>query len=285
MSEHDRQDLDEVELIDLLRVMWRRKWIIVAVTAIIVGLVAGFAATRTPTYEAMLTLSLDNRAPEFATALTIAESAAGRRGSDTLSGQLTAWSSLCITAKPPFVNPQADTFEVSAEARGANVVFTLSRRGFAAISEAVNAWAPWVEATITACVSHDLDLLRSALVEDLAQQEAVLAEIVAVLPEESFRTPATSDVAPDHSATTEAFADQLAAQQILVARDRVALAALDQLSPEDLFSVQEVERTNAVVTSIGLATYLGVGIVLGLLFGVLFSFFVDYVVRARKPKG
>ncbi|MBN1858120.1 hypothetical protein JW848_02830 [Candidatus Bipolaricaulota bacterium] len=282
MDQHQRQDLYEVELIDLLRVMWRRKWSIVAVTVLIVAMVAGFAATRTPTYEATLTLSLDNRAPEFATALSTAESAAGRQGSSTLSGQLAAWASLCITARPPFVDRQQDTFEVTAEIQGIDVVFTLSRKGFHAINEAVNAWTPWIQATMTSCVSHDLDLLRNALVEDLAQQEAVLAEIIAVLPEESFRNPALSDADPDHSATTEAFADQLATQQLRVAHDRVALAALDQLSPEDLFSVQEVERTNAVVTSIGLVTYLGVGIVLGLLFGVLFAFFVDYLVRARK---
>jgi len=281
MSEHQCQDLYEVELIDLLRVMWRRKWIIVAVTAIIVGLVAGFAAMRTPTYEATLTLSLDDRAPEFATALNTAEAAAGRHGSATLSGQIAAWSSLCITAKPPFVDPQEDTFEVTSETQGADVVFTLSRNGFYAISEAVNAWTPWVQETMTSCVSRNLDLLRSALVEDLAQQEAVLAEIVAVLPEESFRDPSIESEV-DATATTEAFADQLAAQQLRVAQDRVALAALEQLTPEDLFSIHEVQRTDAVVTSIGLVTYLAVGIVLGLLFGVLFAFFVDYLIRARR---
>ena len=261
--------------------MWRRKWIIVAVTAIIVGLVAGFAAMRTPTYEARLTLLLDNRAPQFATALNTAEAAAGRHGSATLSGQIAAWSTLCITAKPPFVNPQGDTFVVTSETQGTDVVFTLSRNGFYAISEAVGAWTPWVQETIASCVSRDLDLLRNALVEDLAQQEAVLAEIVAVLPEESFRDPSIGSDA-GATATTEAFADQLAAQQLRVAQDRVALSALDQLTPEDLFSIHEVQRTGAVVTSIGLVTHLAVGIVLGLLFGVLLAFFVDYLIRARR---
>ena len=279
---HDQgQDLYEVELIDLLRVMWRRKWIIIAVTAIIIGLVAGFATTRTPTYEATLTLSLNNRAPEFATALNTAESAAGRHGSATLSGQIAAWPTLCVTARPPFVNPQGDTFAVTSETQGTDVVFTLSRNGFYAISEAVDAWTPWVQETMTSCVSRDLDLLQNALVEDLAQQEAVLAEIVAVLPEESFRDPSIESGAAA-TATTEAFADQLAAQQLRVAQDRVALATLDQMSPEDLFAIEEVERANPTVTSIGLVTYLAVGIVLGLLFGVLFAFFVDYLIRARK---
>jgi len=281
MSQHQGQDLYEVELIDLLRVMWRRKWIIVAVTAIIVGLVAGLAAMRTPAYEATLTLSLDNRAPEFATALNTAEAAAGRHGSATLSGWLAAWPSLCVTAKPPFVNPQGDTFAVTAEVQGTDVVFTLSRSGFYAISAAVGAWTPWVQETIASCVSRDLVLLRNALVEDLAQQEAVLAEIVAVLPEESFRDPSIES-GTDATAVTEAFADQLAAQQLRVAQDRVALTTLNQLGPEALFSIDEVERTNPTVTSIGLVTYLAVGIVLGLLFGVLFAFFVDYLIRARK---
>jgi len=281
MSQHQGQDLYEVELIDLLRVMWRRKWIIIAVTALIVGLVAAFATTRTPVYEATLTLSLDNRAPEFATALNTAEAAAGRHGSATLSGWLAAWPSLCVTAKPPFVNPQGDTFDVTAEVQGTDVVFTLSRSGFYAISEAVGAWTPWVQETIASCVSRDLVLLRNALVEDLAQQEAVLAEIVAVLPEESFRDPSIES-GTDATAVTEAFADQLAAQQLRVAQDRVALTTLNQLGPEALFSIDEVERTNPTVTSIGLVTYLAVGIVLGLLFGVLFAFFVDYLIRARK---
>ena len=274
------QDQYEIELIDLLRVIWRRKWIIIAVTALIVGLIAGFAATRTPTYQATITMSLDNRAPEFATALNTAESAAGRHGSASLPGKLADWPSLCLSAKPSFVDPQGDTFTVQAIWQGPDVVFTLSRRGSHAISEAIDAWTPWVQETVTDRISHDLELLRSALAEDLSQQEAILAEIVAVLPEEAFLD--SSAAGSDPSASTEAFADQLAAQQLRVAQDRVALATLDSLTPQDLFTSEEQGRTDAVVISTGLVTYLALGIVLGLLFGVLFAFFVDYLVRVRK---
>jgi len=264
----------EIELIDYLRVIWRQKWIILLATLAVTGLTVGYVLSRTPMYRVKITMKLDNRAYEVAPALLIAETAAGRCKDETLTAQLANWPSLCMRESAP----EGAAVGMDPIDEGGRVAFTLSRRGSPSmLNEAASAWPSTIRECLVSYVQHDLELLRAALVEDLAQQEAVLTEISAVLNESNSLTSQYGPVSSD-----SAFAEQVAFQMSLVAQARAALARLAALQAEELFAIEELAQSG--ITKVGTArlSVIGIGVILGLLISVMLSFFIDYLTRALR---
>ena len=56
----DRSDSQDVTLRDYVRVVWRRKWIVVLVTALFTALALGYSFTKTPLYRATATLIFES---------------------------------------------------------------------------------------------------------------------------------------------------------------------------------------------------------------------------------
>jgi len=57
----DNTDQSDVKLRDYVRVIWRRKWIVVGITVVIVALGAGYTMRKTPMYAASATLIYENQ--------------------------------------------------------------------------------------------------------------------------------------------------------------------------------------------------------------------------------
>jgi hypothetical protein len=253
----------EVELIDYLRIMWRRKWIIVGIVVVAAAIAAVGVATRPVQYSGVATYELSESLSYFV-----------RDCAPALSGdECAAMPAIGMIVGDIAATVAGPGMQVSASASGARVrVLVSGAESKAALSEAF-------ESLATTMRERYLTSVRAIISRALAAQESRIAQGVSARAHLAQRIEGADVVSV--SSLAEALAERLSELDLEQARDEGRLEALRQANPGALFALDIVVPLSISEARPSLRLILPIAVVLGLFSGILVAFFVNYLAEER----
>ena len=257
----ERYDVDTVELIDYLRVMWWGKWIILGCLVVAVGLSMLFVGLR-PTTPTMYSGSTEILVREYVTA--------------ALAEDKDATTAMASAIGFALLNVENDVPDITATVAGNRI--TLSR------SDATS------DETVLEALTQAKVALERQLPPALAEEFEHLARLLQFegtnlnLQLEILRQRLREEQASSDDSVLEALAGQIVVLEEKIAQQQVYVDTLATVRPDDLFTLSPIgEPTITTSTSESRGkTTIAFAVFLGLMIGVLLAFFVHYLVQIHE---
>jgi len=258
----DRYDDDTVELIDYLRTLWWGKWIILGCLVVAIGLSVLFVSLK-PTTPAMYSGSTETLLREYVTAALA-------------GGQSEA---VAMVSAVGFALPAVEDAVPDIVASFVGDHITLSRsaaESAAAVREALAQAETVLEQQLSLALAKELQHLAKVTRFEQSDLVAQLEILLQRLSEERASVSAF---------VSQALAAQIGGLEAQLAQRQAYLDALETAEPDDLFLLSPIGEPTITITaseSSNRKTTIAVAGFLGLMLGVLLTFFVHYLVQVRE---
>jgi len=252
----------EVELIDYLRTLWWGKWIILGCLVVAVGLSALFAGlqpTPTTTYSGSTEIMLR----EYVTAAF-----AGGQG-----------AAVAMTSAVGFTLPAVEYAVPGIAASLADNRITLSRsdaESAAAVREALAQAETVLKQQLPLALAKEFEHLAKVTRFEQGDLVAQLEILLQRLSEEQ---------ASDAALVSQALAGHIVGLEAQLAQRQAYLDALEAVEPGNLFVLSSIGEPTLTITASearNRKTTIAIAGFLGLMLGVLLTFFVHYLVQVRE---
>ena len=257
----ERYDNDTVELIDYLRVMWWGKWIILGCLVVAVGLSALFVGLQPTTTTNNGTTVILLR--EYVTA--------------ALAGDQNATAAMTDAVEFTLIDVETALPGIAASLAGSDRI-TLSRSAASSadsVSEALAQAEALLEQQLPLALAKELEHLAKVM---QFEQNDLVAEM------EILRQRLSEERASDDDPVPTALAGRIAGLEEQLAQQQVRLDILETVEPGDLFILSPigVPTITASTSESNLKTTIAVAGFLGLMIGVLLTFFIHYLLQIRE---
>lgn len=256
----------DVELIDYLRVIWKGKWIIL--TCLVVAVAASVAVTwtRPARYAVTVSYRLDD-------SLLLAVGIPSMAHQDSQQG-----------AVSPLVFPLLDAVKASQLQSGIRLqAVPEADRVRVTLSGATDRTSlQKVLGALTPAVSERLALwIAKGITQAIRVSEMRITELKKGR-DRLFEHVGAIGAGDLQDSLVLSLAGELAGLERQVVQEQVRLETLHEIAPEDLFTIEEIQRSS--VSRLGLSRRLTVAIaaVLGICVGVLLTFLVQYLATVRE---
>jgi len=241
----------EVELIDYMRILWWGKWIILGCLVVAVGLSALFVGLQPTTYSGSTKILLR----EYVTAATM--------------------ESISLTTVMEFSLAAVEDAVPGIVPSLANDRITLSRSNAAstnAVREALAQAEAVLEQQLPLAFAEELGHLA---VKTRLGESGLLAQLK-ILRQRLHEEQAAAGVP-----LSEALAERIAELESQLAQVQVLLDTLEAVNPGDLLVLSPIGEPTIKASESSLKTMIAIAGFLGLMIGVLLTFFVHYLLQIR----
>jgi LPS O-antigen subunit length determinant protein (WzzB/FepE family) len=245
----------EVELIDYLRVMWWGKWIVLGCIAVAIGLGALYAVLQPTTFSGAQEILLREYVTAAAAGDREATAALDAAISSTLEEVMRAVSG---------VDARRTEDRIALKSRG--------RRSEDAVRDALMRAENILNEQLPMALEEELGYLAA----EMRFQEGNLTAQLAILQQRLAEERVTLD-AP----TSEALANRIAGLEVELAQIQVRLHTLESSDASSLFTLRSIGEPTNTASVPKRTTTIAVAGLLGLIVGVLFAFFVHYLLQVR----
>ena len=252
---------DTVELIDYLRVIWWGKWIILGCFVAAVGLSSLFVGLQPTTYKGSTEILLR----EYVTAAL-----SGHQGE---MSSPTRTISLMMVMEFALAAVKTDSPAVTASLEGDRITLSQSNaKSTDAVREALAQAEAALERELPLALA---DELKHLAVEAQFQRNSLEAQLG------MLRLRLGDDQASSTDFVPEALAERIAELEAQLAEKLVCLDTLETSELENLFVLSSISEPTIVASESNLKTRIAVAGFLGLMIGVLLTFFLHYLLQIR----
>jgi len=244
----------EAELIDYLRVMWWGKWIVLGCIAVAIGLGALYAVLQPTTFSG----AQENLLREYVTAAV-----AGDREATAALDTAIASTLEVVNRAVSGVDASRTKDRIALQSRG---------RSEEAVRDALGQAENLLNEQLPMALEEELGYLA---VEMRFQESNLIAQL-AILRQRSAEEWTRLD-----TPTSEALANRIVALEAELAQIQVRLSTLESSDASSLFTLRPIGEPTNTASVPKRTTTIAVAGLLGLIVGVLFAFFIHYLLQVR----